>query len=574
MNAKERLLDKKQSLLLGDFLVSQGLISDDQLRTALKYQKEKGKMLGRALIDLDFLNEQEMIRALGENLGVQYVSLKTYRIDPEVISLIPEHIARGHQVLPLFRIDNTLTVGMVNPLDVVAIDSITRVTQFKVSPVVCSEVDLREAVDYHYGHAVPAHEKHDDAAFVRVVDGQVEDHFEDHSTEAVAESAAENVAMDRLFETLLLSARRNNASFVHIESRPDDLLVRHRIDGRLVVVAQHPAKLAAPLIRQILKRAGIPSGSGRLRQGRLRADVEGEIIDAAASHMTCVHGESVVLRLGDRSSSLRLEDMGLQKPVFEAIKSTLAQAHGILTIASPMSGGRSAMLYALLRELQSAERNIVTLEETIEEVLDGCRQVPLPVNNGPACAEAFQAALQQDADVIVVSHLYTEEVTRLAVSAALDGKFVLLGIPAHDAVAGAMRILDLGVKPHLLAATLRASIAQRMMRKVCVECRQPEPALPETRQYLPGLFDQPATVYRGRGCPACQGTGYRGRTLLAELLPGNEAVQSIFRNASTSGVAIADLKKHLVSSLTQDGIDKMLQGVTTWEEIVRVTNLA
>jgi type IV pilus assembly protein PilB len=559
----------KQNVLLGDFLVSQGLINDEQLHRALKYQKEKGKMLGRSLIDLEILSEPDMIKALSQQLGVQYVSLKTYRIDPAVINLVPEHVARGFQVLPLFRIDETLTVGMVNPLDVVAIDAITRACQLKVAPVVCSEVDLRDAIDHHYGGAPPVAQSVGEEKFVQVVPPGRDD-----GGETVPQRRDASPGMAKMLEALLLAARRNNANHVHLETTGDALLVRHRIDGRLAVAGQHPLRLAAPLINQLKLQAGLDSASRNLpQQGRLQITVDGEIIDVGFSIIPAAHGESVVLRLRDRSVAFRLDELNLPAPVLDAVKAVLAHPApaGLLIVASPDGNGRTATLYALLRALQSAEKNLVTLEESIEQSIDGCRQMRISTTDGLGFAEGFQAALQQDADVIMASHVRDEETARLAVSAALDGKFVLLGIPAHDAAAAIVRVLDLSVKPNLLAATLRAALAQRLVRKICEQCKHAEPASPEIRRMLPRLFDEPTTVYRGRGCAACNGTGYRGRTLLAELLPGNEAVQSLLRNTAATGLSATELKKHQLGNLFQDGIEKMLQGVTTWEEVMRAS---
>ncbi len=592
---------KKENVLLGDFLVSQGLINDDQLRQALKYQKEKGKLLGRALIDLNFLGEQDMIKAVGEKLGVQYVSLKTYRIDPLVISLIPEHIARGFQVLPLFRIDTTLTVGMVNPLDIAAIDAITRVTQLKVSPIVCSEIELRDAIEHHYGNAPRVVESDGERPFVRVIGVENDEKESPVIRQDLSETSAslveplgraarqvpeENSAMTKMLETLVLSARRNHANYLHIEATSEGLLIRHRVDGRLLVAGQHPHRLTAPLLSQLKKNAGLlnpaaiekqrsgegaAATNGMVYCGRLHIDVDGESIDAGVSIMPSALGESVVLRLASHSGPMRLEDLSLPSPIFEAVKSALSHPHGLFIVAGSAGGGNHPTLYALLRSLQSAERNIVALEEAIDEVIDGCRQVQVSAQDGLSFEDGFHAAMQQDADVIMVSHLRSEEIARQAVSAALDGKFVLLGVPAHDAAAGIIRLLDMGIKPNLLAATVRAVLAQRLVRRICEHCKSAEPATPEIRQMLPRLFDQPTTVYRGRGCSTCQGTGYRGRALLTELLPGNESMQNLLRSASTSGLPASELKKNQIGSLSQDGLEKMLKGITTWEEVVRAS---
>ena len=555
----------KRNVLLGDFLIAQGLITDAQLHSALKYQKEKGKRLGSALIDLDILSEKEMIKALSEQLGVQYVSLKNYRIDPAVIKLVPEHVARHFQVLPLFRIDTTLTVGMVNPLDVVAIDAISRACHLKVEPLVCSEIDMREAIEQYYGSADHAANDTDNRNFATVVSV-------DHGEERPRRQD-EDPAIVKLAETIVHSAVRNNASHIHCDAGAEQLQVRYRIDGRLSVAMTPPHKMCAPLLAQFKLLAGLNGAAqGVPQHGRMHLQVDGRTIEAWLSTAPAARGENAVVHLCDRARAFRLEELGLSSVLLDTLKSFLQHAHGLFVVAGPAASGCTTTLYALLRALQSPDRSIVTLEDPVDQLIDGCRQIQISANGGMSLAEGFHTALHQDADVIMVSDLRDEETARLAVDAAVDGQLVLAALSASGASAAIGRLLDMGVKPYLLASGLRVVLAQRLVRKICHHCKVPEPASPEIMSMLPRRFEQPPAIYRGRGCPKCNGTGYHGRTVVCELLPCTEVVQSHIRSMTTAGAITTAFKENNVGSLFQDGIEKMLQGITTWEEILQVSS--
>jgi type IV pilus assembly protein PilB len=580
----------KKNVLLGDFLVAQGLVTEDQLSKALKHQKDAGKMLGRSLIDLGFLTEKEMVKALGEQLGVQYVSLKNYRTDPAVIKLIPEEIARQHQVLPLFRIDKTLTVGMVNPLDVVAIDAISRTCQLKVEPVVCSEIDIQEAIDQFYGRRDLAKAAREVARAQLLEQEQAPEspsgfQFEDARTEPSPgderklRREAEEAPVIKMANLIITQAVKDRASDIHIEPLERGTRVRYRIDGVMHLVYEPPQSMQLALVSRIKILASLNIAERRLPQdGRFQMEIDERTVDFRVSVLPAAFGEAVVLRILDTSRVLHLTDLGLSPENLKKIENLISHPHGIILVTGPTGSGKSSTLYAALQQMQSHERNIITLEDPIEYRLDGIRQSQVNAKIGMTFAHGLRAILRQDPDIIMVGEIRDAETAEIAVHAALTGHLVLSTLHTNDAAGAVSRLVDMGVESYLLASSLDGVVAQRLVRRICPDCRQEIPLSRALRELLrlPAGYPENTgnghtSIYKGRGCNRCRRTGYRGRVAIYEILTVDETIQQLM----IEKVPAAQIKAAAIAAgmrtLFQDAVDKVLLGVTTVEEVLRVT---
>jgi len=558
----------KRNVLLGDFLIEQGLITEDQLRQALRHQKQTAKLLGRSLIDLGFLDEKAMIKALSEQIGVQYVSLKNYRVDPAVVKLIPEHVARTFQVFPLFVIDQTLTVGMVNPLDIVAIDAVSRETGLKVEPVVCTQVDILEAIDHWYR---PAALK--EAVRTLGEAASKEQPAEDPTDEQRLRREAEEGPIIKLVNLILTEAVQQGASDIHLEPRERDLKVRYRIDGVLQEAYDPPKNVQLAITSRIKILAGLNIAERRLPQdGRFTMTIDRSDVDFRVSTLPTAHGESVVLRvLDDSRVMLQLDELGFSPASLSQLKSLLARPHGMLFVTGPTGSGKTTTLYAALRLLNTGEKNLTTVEDPIEYQLEGVRQVQVNPKIGLTFATGLRAILRQDPDIIMVGEIRDLETAQIAVQSALTGHLVLSTLHTNDAASTLIRLEDMGVETYLVAAAAEGVVAQRLVRKLCPKCKegyQPGEGLRKTLG-LPGA----PTLYRAKGCKDCRYTGYRGRVGIYEILILDDDIRElILRRASPAEIRRAAQPKGM-KTLREDGLEKAVQGITSVEEVMRVTEL-
>lgn len=561
----------RKKYLLGEFLLRQGLITPEQLKRALRYQKETGKLLGNCLVDLGYVNEKDIIKALSEQMGVQYVSLKNYRVDPETIKLVPENIARTHKLLPLFKVGKTLTVGMANPLDVMAIDAVSRRTNLQVDPVVCSEADIERMIDHYYGSSGAL------GAVVKSLQETIteKEEAEEKLDEIKLRREAEEGPVVKLVNLILLKAIKEGASDIHIEPREHNLRVRYRIDGVLHEVYSPPKALQSALISRIKILSELNIAERRLPQdGRFRMEVENREVDFRVSILPTAYGENLVIRILDKGQMvLSLEDLGLAEATLAKFKKVLTKPHGIILVTGPTGSGKTTTLYAVLTTLDSPEKNIVTLEDPIEYHLDTICQSQVRPKIGLTFATGLRSILRQDPDIVMVGEIRDQETAGIAVQSALTGHLVLSTLHTNDAAGALTRLMDMGVEPYLISSATEGVVAQRLVRRICPTCKE---AYKPSAKLLTELGingdHQNMTLYRGKGCRNCKNTGYKGRIGIYELLIMDEQVRElVFSRAPTRQIKKVAMEKGM-NTLWQDGIRKALQGITSIEEVLRVTH--
>ncbi|RKY80308.1 type II secretion system protein GspE [candidate division KSB1 bacterium] len=558
----------KKNVLLGDLLVEQKLITPEQLKQALKHQQETGKLLGRALIDLKFIDEKTLIKVLHEKLDVPYVSLRNYKADPEVIKLVPEEFARAHKVLPLFRVNRKLTAAMVNPMDVVAIDALSQMVKMQIEPVICDEKDIEEALDQYYSGTGSLQDMAKDIS--------VEEAEQEQPNEYVLRREAEEGPVVKLVNLILSQAVKEGASDIHIEPREKELVVRYRIDGILHEVLKPPKKTQLAMVSRIKILASLDIAERRLPQdGRFRVKFDGRDIDFRVSTFPTVFGENVVLRLLDNTQTmLGLEELGMDDEALKDFKEIIHRPYGIILVTGPTGSGKSTTLYAALRQLDSKEKNIITLEDPVEYHFDQIRQSQVNPRIGLTFATGLRAILRQDPDVIMVGEIRDSETADIAVKSALTGHLVFSTLHTNDAVSALTRLADMGVEPYLVSSAVQGILAQRLARRVCPDCKvkyQPDVKL------LKGLGinieNSKLTFYRGKGCRRCKNTGFRGRIAIFEFLKMDDQL----RRLVVEGKSAMEIKNEAIRrgmiTLLKDGIRKTLKGLTTIEEVLRITQL-
>ncbi len=560
----------KKNVLLGDFLVEQGLITEEQLKKALKHQQKAGKLLGRSLIDLGFIGEEELIKALSEQLGVQYVSLRNYQVDPKVIKLVPEELARTYQVVPLFAIENDLTVAMANPLDVLAIDALSRATGMKILPVVCSEEEIREAIEHYYGSSSVA-EAIQSLGETSELGGN--GHDEQLSEQALRREAEEGPIV-KLVNSILEQAVHEGASDIHIEPMEDRVRVRYRVDGVLHQVHSAPKTAQLALVSRLKILADLNIAERRLPQdGRFRLLMDGRRVDFRVSTLPSTYGEKVVLRILDRKENVSLEQLGLEPDELQKVRQLLGKAHGIVLVTGPTGSGKTTTLYSALQELDREALNIVTLEDPVEYELEGITQSQVNPKIGLTFANGLRSILRQDPDVVLVGEIRDRETAEIAIHAALTGHLVLSTLHTNDSAGAMTRLIDMGIEPYLVSSSVVGVIAQRLVRKICSNCSEPfQPS--ETLVTSLGLPpDGDYTFHRGKGCTACKQTGYRGRIGIYEVLLTNDQIRELVLQKAPATAIQAAARKNGMRTLREAGLRKVLQGLTTVEEVLRVTQI-
>jgi type IV pilus assembly protein PilB len=550
--------------LLGEMLVDEGLITAEQLNKAIVQQKQSGLRLGQLLIRMGLVTEEGIIATLGDQAGIPYVNLDNYIIDPKVINLIPENLARSSLIIPLFRIGATLTIAMADPLNVKAIDEARRKAGCEVDMAVSTEEQIRRAIDSYYGISSSIEDIVKEA-----LEGDLKVTVEGAGAEAGLEAP-----IIRLANLIIFQAVRDNASDIHLEPDEHKLGVRYRIDGILHETVSPPKHLQAALISRVKIMANMDIAETRAPQdGGFQINTEGRSIEFRVSSFPTIYGENVVLRILDQSKSvLNLEELGFSPDVLERYRALLASPYGIILATGPTGSGKTTTLYAALNSINSVDKNIITLEDPVEYRLPTIRQTQVNPKAGITFASGMRSILRQDPDVIMVGEMRDVETAEMAFEAALTGHLVFSTLHTNDAAGALARLLHLGIEPFLVASSTIAVLAQRLVRTVCPNCKaayKPNPRL------LGGFHleeNAAREFYRGKGCKACRNTGYRGRSGIYELIAINEEIRKlILENASTTAIRDAARRSQQMKSLREDGLAKALKGLTTLEEVARIT---
>jgi type IV pilus assembly protein PilB len=568
---------------LGEILIKESLITSEQLRQALEHQKSSGGRLGTCLMKLGFISEDEITGVLSRQYGVPSINLKFYEVDASVIKLIPQDTAVRYQIVPLSRVGSTLTIAMTDPTNVFAMDDIKFMTGFNVEPVVASETAIAEAISKFYGEAESGEEldkvmkdlSAEDAADLELAAEEQETNLAD------LERAAEEAPIIKLVNLILTDAVKRGASDIHIEPYEKDIRVRLRIDGILQSVMTPPLKLRDAITSRIKIMAKLDISEKRLPQdGRImikyRKDGKIKDLDFRVSTIPTLHGEKVVMRLLDKEN-LRLDmtKLGFEQESLTKFERAILRPYGMVLVTGPTGSGKTNTLYSSIARLNTQETNIMTAEDPVEFQLGGINQVQMKDQIGLNFAAALRAFLRQDPNIILVGEIRDFETAEIAVKAALTGHLVLSTLHTNDAPSTISRLMNMGIEPFLVATSVNLICAQRLVRKICVNCKEPL-EVPEQTLLDAGFTPEEAPttkIYIGKGCGTCNRTGYKGRVGLYEVMEINDELRELI----LVGASALELKKKAIDqgmlTLRKSGLTKAAIGATTLEEVIRETVL-
>ncbi len=556
-----------QKTSIDKYLLELGLITEPQLVRAQEESKKQNVPLEEALINLGFITEEDFANFLSDKTGIPYIDLTNYLIDPVVIGIIPEELARKHLIIPLFKIRDTLTVGMINPQDVFALDEVRTKTSLLIEPAIVTREALKNAQDQYYGVKGTFDEVAKDMGKGKVAS---QDKETDLELERLARITGEAPVI-KLVNLMMFDAIRARASDIHIEPEEKDMMVRFRIDGVLKEVKSPPRHLYAPIVSRIKVMSDLNISERRVPQdGRFQIKFENRLIDVRVSTVPTINGENVVLRLLDRQSLfLGLPEIGFSDNMLSGYNELIRRPHGIILVCGPTGSGKTTTLYASLSSINSPEKNIITIEDPVEYKLPLIRQSQINPKAGIDFANGLRSILRQDPDIIMVGEIRDLPTAEIAIQAALTGHLVFSTLHTNDAPSAITRLIDMGVEPFLISSSLIGVISQRLIRLVCPKCKEEYVVSGSTYSRL-GI-NEDIKLARGKGCGNCLGTGYKGRIGIFELMLPDERI----RNLTINKAPLEDLRKAAISSgmttLREDGIDKAKKHLTSIEEIMRVT---
>ena len=557
---------------LGDILVREGLISAEQLKRALQEQKGTGMRLGYTLVKLGFVEETEVTKMLARQYRMPAVDLSRFEVDPKIIKLLPPDIAAKHTVLPLKREGRTLTVAIADPNNVAAIEDIKFITRMDVFPVVAGEYTLRNAIERYYQQSDAQLQSLlksvEDAEALEVVS-------EEQEEEVKAQDLAEDAPVVKLINGLLTDAVKRGASDIHVEPFEHEIRVRYRVDGALHEVMKPPIKMRAALTSRIKIMAQLNIAERRVPQdGRIKLKMGPRVIDFRVSTLPVLFGEKIVMRILDKGNlTFDLTKFGFEEKAQADLFKAIANPYGMVLVTGPTGSGKTTTLYSALSKINTIEVNIMTAEDPVEYNLMGINQVLVRNEVGMTFAAALKAFLRQDPNIIMVGEIRDLETGSIAIKASLTGHLVLSTLHTNDAPSTVTRMIDMGIEPFNVASAVNLIVAQRLVRRICVGCKQQHQYSPEELHAL-GLTPQEAhglTFHKGAGCDTCNGTGYKGRQGLYEVMLMTSALRRlVLKGGSTEELQQQAVKDGMLT-LRMDGMVKIKRGVTTLEEVVKET---
>ena len=561
-------MQKGVRLKIGDLLLTAGAIDEDQLKKGLQLQKQKGMQLGKALIQLGVTTQEKIMEALSEQLELPSISLNTYHIDTSVLANIDENFARTKKILPLFKLNNTLTIAMVDPLDVFTLDELGQKLSLEIEAAVCTEEDLNNALDLYYGTSGKVDE------VVQFIQEKEKEEKPIELEEIISgDAGADEAPIIRLVNLIFSQAIKEKASDIHIEPEEDLLRVRFRVDGVLHEMFVQPKNLQYAVTSRIKIMAELNIAERRLPQdGRFQIRVDNHDVDIRVSTIPSAHGENIVLRILDKSNLIvNLDDLGFTKKARKEFATALDSAYGVIIVSGPTGSGKTTTLYSALHSINSLDKNIITIEDPIEYRMKIIRQSQVNTKIGMTFAAGLRSILRQDPDIIMVGEIRDSETASVAVQAALTGHLVLTTLHTNDASGAVTRLVDMGIEPFLVSSSVMCVVAQRLVRKICQNCKysyDASDALIKELKLQPG---KKYTFYKGKGCRNCKETGYKGRIAIFELLMINDDIRRMILEQKSS-LDIRDYAlKNGMKTLRQDGILKANNGKTTVEEVMHST---
>ena len=568
---------------IADALVEDGLLTPEQVGELLEQQKREGTRLLKLLLEKGFVSEQDMAISMGRVLNVPPINPARVIIPQEVSELLPREVAYNYKVVPVSRLENKLYLAMADPLNVLAIDDVRRITKLEVAPLIAAEkliVDKLNAIDASKSGSMEDIIK--DAAKQADEEKASEDENIEVSKEPVDEvnldqlaASSEDAPVIKLANLILLQAVKDRASDIHIEPFARSLRLRYRIDGVLIDATPPPKQMQLALASRFKIMSSLDIAERRLPQdGRIRIKVAGKDYDLRVSIMPTVHGEKIVLRLLDKGNlSASVDKLGLDPETFAQLKGAIDAPHGLILVTGPTGSGKTTTLYSALNELNNPVYNIITVEDPVEFQIPGINQVPVKKEIGLTFANALRSILRQDPDIIMIGEIRDTETAEIAVEAALTGHQVLSTMHCNDAPGAIARLDDMGIAPFLISSSVILACAQRLMRRICSHCREPVTYPAKMYQDLfidPSIFDG-VTLYRGRGCERCKNSGYAGRLAILEAMTITDELRKLIIARSGSRemgkVAIGQGMR----TLRMVALDRVREGISTLEQVLVLT---
>jgi type IV pilus assembly protein PilB len=552
---------------LDQLLLARGLISEEQLTEAMEIAQQRGRSLGRVLIELGYVTEGGLVAILAEQLGLEFMDLAEASLDASAVGLVPEATARRHSCIPVRIEDNRLILAMADPANVVAVDDIRALTKRDVRTVVSTKADVLGAINRYYRL---------DSAAESLAEEAAAEHDAEQKTldEAISSAGAEDAPIIKLVNLLITQAINDRASDIHVEPQEREVLVRYRVDGVLHEVMRPPKSVQAGITSRLKIMADINIAERRIPQdGRISLSLQGKQIDIRMATLPTVHGEKIVMRILDKSSvMLELSDLGFLPGNYERFEKSFIKPYGEILVTGPTGSGKSTTLYATLNILNKPDRNIITVEDPVEYRLPGVNQVQTNNKAGLTFATALRSILRADPDIVLIGEIRDRETAQISTEAALTGHLVLSTLHTNDAPSAMTRLVEMGIEPYMVGSALDCVQAQRLARNLCDKCMEAyTPTEEELRaSHFPLRDEKLPDLFKAVGCTTCGGTGYKGRMALHEVMPITEEIEKLTVEGASSEVIKKVAIEQGMLTLREDGLEKVRAGLTSIQEILRV----
>ncbi len=568
-------MSEKKYKSLGKLLIDKGLITGSQLQQGLDEQRYTGKLLGRTLVELGFVKEEDILKALGVQAGIEFIDLLTIDIPHDVLEKVSATIAKIYKVMPVKFEDGILTIAMSDPLNVNMSDDLRFMLGCNVKGVIAKENDIIGAIHKYYGESGESINELLGEIEKNVPVAPSEEEVGEVTDVVVLQELASQPPVVKLLNLILLQAVKDRASDIHFEPFEDKYMIRYRVDGILYDITNPPKNLALAMSSRIKVMSNLDIAERRLPQdGRIMISVEGKNIDLRVSTLPTVFGESVVMRVLDKDVvSLSLDQIGMSEDIKREVRRIASKPNGIILATGPTGCGKTTSLYSCLREINKIDYKIITTEDPVEYDIPGIIQVSIKPKINLNFATCLRHILRQDPDIIMVGEVRDVETAQIAIQASLTGHLVLSTLHTNDAPGAIIRLINMGVEPFLITSTLEAVIAQRLVRVICKNCREryypDEKTIEEIKLTAKELKDM--VFYRGKGCSQCNKSGYKGRTGIYELLIMTEALKPLIMDKVQISTIREAARKNGMVTLRENGIVKVREGITTIEDVVRET---
>ncbi|WP_283788585.1 GspE/PulE family protein [Bermanella sp. WJH001] len=560
--------DKFSKVRVGDLLIEKGIITQEQLMMVLDEQKRSGRKFGRAVIDLGFVSEDDLLLELSSHFAMPFIDISRFQFNSKVTRRLPESIARRYRAIILMEEENQYFVGFMDPLDILAVDEVQRALKKKIVPAFVKEHEVLNAIDRIYRRTEQI------ASIAGELDEELGQSDLDLET-LLAESDASEAPVVRLLQNIFEDAVQVTASDIHIEPDETVLRVRLRIDGELQEQVMKERRVVSALVSRLKIMSGLDISEKRLPQdGRFNIRILNRSIDVRLSTLPTQYGEAVVMRLLDQSQGLlNISSLGMTPKILKRFRTLITRPHGMVLVTGPTGSGKSTTLYAALNTLNAENKKIITAEDPVEYRLPRINQVQINTKIDLTFAKILRTALRQDPDIILIGEMRDTETTEIALRAAMTGHMVLSTLHTNDAISTAMRLMDMGADSYLVASSLRAVIGQRLIRKICQNCKSPYSLSPQEKSWLIGIGSDPETntFYKGDGCHHCSNTGYVGRTGVYELLELDDGMLDALRRQDTSLFIKLAKESDLYSPLSSYALELAVLGKTSISEVFKVS---